>query len=715
MSIPVTFEDLDSQGPVDTKKPFFVVDLSSEDEVLTWLKDNLSQLQANSWTRLEKVRWNYYRYKGLQYLGQVYTPRDVPETRKRYAPQMVMPLIKDAIDEKVARLLESKPTVTVIPKDDEERDKVDAKIAKRFLSHVDYQEKVPEKLRDWLKNAEISGESFLLPRWNPDKGEPVPELNVLGDDKKRRLVMGDIELVQFSPHHFFYEEHPSKKFENVNYIFLIEYEYTEGLKKDHPSKAGDIHEEPPGTVYFDYEAMEEKPLQGFTRKVTFYHRAMKYLPEGFQVTFVNGAILSMGPLPEEYRDGCLPPIRLIMGKNEEELHGESSIEAVRSIAGQVNNYENLIIKQLMLTAHPKWLVEADSVSDQQLNNDTGIVKIKRGAAKPVLAQANPVSPQLMQHSASLVEKFYSFAKSNSVVRGEPPSGVSAFVALQYVSEAESRRLSTEVALFSEGVVSLYQKILKVAASRYRPGEIRTMMIAGKDNQFNLKKYDPSSLQKNYAVILQNSSGLPDSRAARIQSLIETEERWPGMVPREQVAEMIGFAQSPDRLYDLIGSSARSAEAENEFILDGNGRVEPAPWEMHIVHWKIHVSKMQEPGFKQNAAPEVIKAMEDHLMATEMMMMDQAAKSPSFAQMLMVECPQFPLLMTPPPPPPPPMMGPEGGPPPEMMAEGGPVDGPMPPPEGGGEMLDPMPQMIDQTMAGNLEVEDLAPPEAPQPL
>jgi hypothetical protein len=708
VSIPVTFEDLDQQGPVDAKKPFFAIDLNSEDEILAWLKDNLSQLQANSWTRMEKVKWNYYRYKGLQYLGQVYVPRDVPETRKRYMPQMVIPLIKDAVDEKVARLLESKPTVTVIPKDDEERDKVDAKIAKRFLSHIDYQEKVPAKLRDWLKNAEISGETFLLPRWNPDKGEVVPEMKMVeqttfGGKPKRVLHMGDIELVQFNPHYFFYEEHPSKKFENANFIFLIEYEYTEGLKRDYPSKAGDIHEEPVGTVYFDYEAMEEKPLQGFTRKVTFYHKAMKYLPEGFQATFVNNAILSHGPLPEEYQDGQLPPVRLIMGKNEEEIHGESPIEAVRGMAGQVNNYENLIIKQLSLTAHPKWMVEADSVSDQQLNNDTGIVKIKRGAAKPILAQANPVSPQLMEHSRQLQEKFYSFAKSNSVVRGEPPPGVTAFVALQYVSEAESRRLSTEVSLFSEAVVSLYQKILKVAAKRYRPGEVRTMMIAGKDNQFNLKKYDPATLQKNFAVVLQNSSGLPDSRAARIQSLIETEERWPGLVPREQVAEMVGFAQSPDKLYDLIGSAARSAEAENEHILDGLGTVEPAEWEMHIVHWKIHVSKMQEPGFKQLAAPEVIAAMEDHLRATEMLMMQAAARSPSFAQMLAIECPQFPMIMAMPLPPPPMPMDPMAEPP---MAEG---DVPPVGPE-------IMPQMMDQTMSGQpTDVPPIPPPEAPQPL
>lgn len=713
MTMPVTFEDLDQQGPIDTQLPFFAIDHNNEDAVLTWLRDTLTSLQSNSWMRLERVKWNYYRYKNIQYMQQVYQPRDLPETRKRYMPQMVFPLIRDAIDETVARLLESKPNVTVIPRDDEERDKVDAKVSKRWLSSFDYTEKTTEVKRRWLRNAKISGETFLLSRWNPDKGELLSEsLNVPQDPSKPpnrvALRQGDIEVVQFNPHNFFYEEHPSKNFRNSNYIFLIEYEYTEGLRRDYPSKAGDINQEPTGSLYFDYEAMEEKPLQGFTKKITFYHKAMKYLPEGFEAVFVNGALLKQGPLPKEFRDEWrLPPTRLVLSENEEEIHGESSIEPVKSIAAQVNNIENLIVKQQMLASHPKWFVEEGSVQDQQLNNDIGIVKIKKGAAKPVLAQANPVSPQLFQHSEKLQEKFYSFAKSNSVVRGEPPPGVQAFVALQYVSEAESRRLSSEVSAFSEAILEFYQKTLKVAAARYRKGERRTMMVSGKDNQWNMMRFDPESLMKNFSVVLQNSSGLPDSRAARIQSLLDTEQRWPGMVPREQVAEMIGFAQSPDKLYDLMGSAARSAEAENEHMLDGKGMIEPAEWEMQIVHWKVHVSKMQDPGFKQSASPEARTAMEDHLRATEHLMLQQIMKSPTFGQMVSVECPQFPMMMEPPLPPPMPPSGPEGGP-----------GAPMPPDGGPGDMAiqEAGPQMVDQTMSGMPS--DLPPipsPEVPQPL
>lgn len=712
MSQPVVFEDLEQGGPVETYKPFFAIDFQDEDAILTWLKDNLNMLKSNSWQRLEKIKNNYFRYKGIQYMNQVYMPRDIPETRKRYMPQIVIPMIRDSVDEKVARIMESKPTVVVLPTDDEERDKVDAKIAKRFLSHIDYQEKMQDKLRSWLKNAEIAGESYLLPRWNPDKGDEIPEVQMLKEQAAQNpgapapkipsIKLGDVEIKIFTPHHLLHEEHPSKDWNEVNYCFIIEYEYTDGLKKEYPDKESDIASEPVGSVYFDFEALEEKPLQGFTRKVTFFHRRMKYLPNGYECVFVNGAILKKGPLGEEFVGDKLPVERLIVGKNEEELHGESPIESVRGIASQVNNAQNLIIKQLMLTAHPKWFVEEGSVDDQQLNNDTGIVKIKRGSQKPVLAQANPVSPQLIDHVDRLEKKFYDYAKSNSIVRGEPPAGVDAFVALQYISEAESRRLSTEVSYFSEGVVNIYQRILKLCGKKYKAGEKRTMMIQGKDNRFNMLKYDPESLQKDFSVIIQNTSGLPDSKAGRIQAILDTEARFPGMLPREQVIELMGFGQS-DKYIDVAGSAARAAEEENELMLDGKGMVEPAPYEDLVVHWKIHAAAIQDVAFKTKVDPKIQAAAIDHLRATEMLMIQRSQKSPAFIQVLM-SIPQFPMIFEPMqsfmPPPPPPMPGDMGAAPQDNM--------PKPKNEKNPN--------VDMTMAGTPRmVPPSPPPKVPQPL
>ncbi len=83
------------------------------------------------------------------------------------------------------------------------------------------------------------------------------------------------------------------------------------------------------------------------------------------------------------------------------------------------------------------------------------------------------------------------------------------------------------------------------------------------------------------------------------------------------------------------------------ILDGKGQVEPKVYEDLITHWKIHVGNIQDIGFKQQATPEIQATMEDHNLATEMIMFDQAQKSSAFSQLVNMQCPMFPMFFTPP--------------------------------------------------------------------
>jgi hypothetical protein len=510
----ISFEDLENAGNAQKGKAFFAINLNSEEEVHNWLKEELLFLNNDSTNRLEKIKNNYLRYKGIQYMNQVYQPRDTPETRKKYMPQMVLPFIADSVDEKTARLLEVKQTVVVMPTHDEAQDKVDAKIAKRFLDHVEYTQKIDHKLQKLVKNSKIAGESYLWVRWNPDLGEPINLKPVMANDGEQvtELVYnGDVEVKHMTPHWVRYEN--AQCWESVNYCFLVELEYAEAMKRDYPNKKDKIREDGE-TMVMDYNSMEEKSLRGMARKITFYHKRTKYMPQGYEAVFTMDALLKSGPL--SYQHGALPIIRLIDIENDEELHGESHIEKIRAIASQINNSVNSVVKMMMLAGWAKWFVEAGSIDEQQLNNDVSIVKVKAGSSKPVLAQANPVGPGTFEFIDKLKGWFYDFAKSNSVVRGEPPAGVTAFVALQYVSESESRRMNTDVANLNNCIRDIYDMVLKVAGQFYQSDDERTMLIMGKDNKWEQMPLDPSTLTKPYSIMIQNASGLSESKALRTQ-------------------------------------------------------------------------------------------------------------------------------------------------------------------------------------------------------
>lgn len=648
------FEDLGT-APASSRKPFFAIAKdASDDTLLDWFKEEIAYLKQENMHSHEKIKHNFQRYKGMQYREQVVTDRDRgPERVIKYMPQMVVPMIRDVVDEKVARLMQQKPSIAVIPLHDEQQDKADARIAKRFLSHIDTQEKTDIIFTKCLQGAKVAGEYFSVILWNPDKGPKVKVAEMLkktgeGDTVGFIPNIGDIDIRLKSPLEYMYEK--ARRYEDANYSFMIEWEYTEGLKLDYPQLAEKIREDQYAS-YYDFETMEEKTLVGKTMTVTFFHKATKYLPEGYEAKFTRDVILKRGPML--YNDKEIPAVRWVDQVNPEEQAATSQIDYTKSMAAAYNNLTNMTIKQLSLCAHPKWFVDKYSVDDQDLNNDTSIVRIKPGSPRPALAQANPVAPNTFNFRKELKEEFYQQSKSSSVVQGSPPPGVSAFVALQFVSEQESTRLSTDQIYMGQSVKDLYKLCLSRAAQFYKKEDERTLMILGKDERWTVESYDPAVLAGPYALMLQNQSALPDSKAVRTQLVLDMGDKYPEMFPREQIIEMLGLAQA-DKFFNEAAASALSAENENENIFDGQAPSEPMAWENHLVHWKIHFGAIQDPGFKSKADPKVRQNMLDHLMATEMLMFEQINKSDAFAAMVNTQCPQFPVLFNPPPEPPPPL-------------------------------------------------------------
>ena len=353
------FGELDSTGFAGTKKPFFAIDLSNQDTVLNWLKDEMLFIKNGNTTRFQKIKNNYLRYKGMQYLNSVYYPRDVLETQRKYTPQMVLPLISDAVDEKVARLMEFKPNVVVVPVHDEAQDKADAKVAKRFLDHIDYTQKLDAKFTQVLRNSKIAGESFAWVRWNPDLGDVLEEVSVLNKATESNenknpfeaIKQGDVEVLRKTAEFVLYER--AQSWNKVNYCFVIELDYVEAVKLDYPEFADKIKEDSDLRV-FNYDKFDEETMAGMVRKVHFYHKKTKYMPQGYEACFTMTALLKHGPLT--YEHGDLPIERLIDIENDLELPGQSFIDKVKSVAAQINNSLNSVVKMMMLAGYAKWFV-----------------------------------------------------------------------------------------------------------------------------------------------------------------------------------------------------------------------------------------------------------------------------------------------------------------------------------------------------------------------
>jgi hypothetical protein len=700
-----SFDDLSTDGKKKNDKPFWAIDLKDEKAVLQWLNAEIEHLEKENEDRLRDIKHNLARYKGIQYQTQDTRSgnRDREQERAKFSPKLVVNLLSQATEQRVSQLMKFRPGVQVLPTNDEYQDKVSSKIAKQCLDHIDYTRRYEAKNQMCVRISEITGEGYLDYPWNedlggnhpdsPDDDEEIPLLDEEGNEQKDEkgevikvagaVKIGDVDVKVLLPVNVFLQKKDS--YDESGYAFIRERVETEELKRENPKLASKIKADSDASFY-NIAKLEDEKLQHETVKWTFQFKPCKYMPKGRWITFTKDAILENQDFKYDHGDFSFErlPCKEIPG----EMHAVSFYQDIKGLSAQYSNLTNMIIRNQALVAHPKWFVPKGSVKLESLGNDITIAQYQ-GSQPPVLAQQNPTPREVFEFRENLKNEIRQLSGLGDVTSGEPPPGIKAGVALQFLAEQEAQIANARIANYNEFQRRSAEKKLKVAGQFYDKSDKRTMLVLGQNKSWIATNFSPEHLSRSFDIRIQNSSALPDSKAARTQYILDMAERFPNMFPQEQVVEMLDMGQS-EKFMDEAASAARAAEYENEKILNNEQVEAPEIWEDCIVHWKIHVKAMQDPSFKSKKTPDSVRqTMKDHVMATEMLIV-QAAETNMGLQQVLQTMPNFPMFFTMAPPPPPP---PQGDP-------NAPMDPAQPPP------MDEAPMMPGEGMIPS----DMQPPE-----
>jgi hypothetical protein len=356
----------------------------------------------------------------------------------------------------------------------------------------------------------IAGEAFYMVDWNPDLGGLHPDYKEgLKDENGKKIepeCVGDIEHKVYLATDVLFEMQDN--FNKCDFCFIRENEYIEILKKQYPGKKNEIGKSvtEPLTIW-DYETLEEKKVTGKVEKIIFIHKKNKYLPKGFKAVFTKDVLLSQKDFPFQGNQwwGKLNITRfrdLFMVKNNK---GQAFFDDVKAIASNYNNLTNMIVRNQHMVSHPKWFVQEGSVEKQQLNNDISIVTVKRGFKEPYLAQANPTPREVFQFREEMKEDLYQMSRVSKTGMGEPPAGVKAFVALQFMHDAENRGQNETVMNFNKVVRDIHFFNVAIAGEMYKKEDKRTIQVLGQKGQYTNMDFDPETLTKPFSVVIQNTS------------------------------------------------------------------------------------------------------------------------------------------------------------------------------------------------------------------
>lgn len=671
----IGFDELSEDGPDSQRnsKPIWTLDLDNESkrkELQEWLNAEVDYLLEENSARFELIRRHLALYKGIQYWsqgradGKGKEDSDALTKKSRGYQKFTINHLFDLTAQRISRLVEYKPSVGLIPPSDDWGDKMAAKSSERILDNIWYTNNFTDTIvPEMAKWSRVMGEAYSFVLWDPDKGpehpdwvkaqsggKRVPLLDHNGkqveEDGKKRFIdeavhIGDVGIEYDDPFNVLLERNGKFVFENVDYCFRRKVMTLDAAHQLYPEAKGKLNVTKNIQVY-DFERMEMRTLSNMVVAWTMYHRPTRFMGKGAEIVFTKDAICKK-PEKHKYKHKKLPCTRLTDITHPRDLHGHSFFENIKGGTGAYNNLTNMLMRNAVTVAHPKWMLPVGSAKLEQLSNEITIVQF-RGPVAPRLENAQVMSPDMFRLRGELKADFQQVAQVHGVSRGEPPPGVDAAIALQFLEEQEDKAATPDTLAMDSWIKATSSLALSVAADNYEESDDRTVRLMGRNGAWQIRKMKVADVDKGYEVQIAKSSALPKSRTARMQALVYLQKNYPGMIPPQQVMEMMDMAQN-QKFMDAVTVAVRAAEEENDRMLESMEVKEPDEWEDHLQHWTVHCRQVQEHAFKYQFPEEVKQAFIDHIIATEMLMVEKAMKNPMFGKMI-ASLPNFPLFYEP---------------------------------------------------------------------
>lgn len=638
---------------------FPFIDRTNEGEVLDWLKKDMEGKFRSRQDRLMAIKRLDAMFKGLPYQVDAGAFRDGDEDAGIRRPKSIYNFMVEMVEAKISQRARFKPAITVIPEQTDLPDENRAEASKLLLTT-----KAQEIDLDMLISAGdkvnfLSGESYTYIPWNKNLGgidkafsmALAQGLTPQYDDgtPMQAVYAGDIDVQVLGPDRC-YHQLGKKRWQDVEDIDIIEWIAADELKADFPDKAGDIH---PADMFSQYIDSEERRQHEHDCLVfTYYHKPTRFLPKGIRIKFTEGVILEMIDYP--YLDHKGQPLQQLPVVFDTDIDVQGEITG-RPFTANIEKMQRLhdmlsasMARGYAIANSPKWMYQKGTVDPNKLANNFSSLEFK-GPIPPQLVAFNGV-PTATLDLLTWTEK--GIEKGSSVYgisRGEPPKGIKAAVALQFLDEQEMQRESRGMAKRQRRIIEIYKMMLSRMQQYYKAEDGRIFRYLGEDNQYLVVDFSTMDITGNFDIRIENSSALPDSKTGKIAAILDlnTATQADPMFSKEAIAQMLELGN--DRRFKNQSTSAlKAAQYKLQLILNGQPAPEPRPWDDFIVEYPLFIQTLRQREFK-GEDPTVMAGLEMYVKGMEYEMWKKAQMNPMFKQkvMMFAEYPVFfqvPIMM-----------------------------------------------------------------------
>lgn len=356
-------------------------------------------------------------------------------------------------------------------------------------------------------------------------------------------------------------------------------------------------------------------------------------PEGFVMRVAGDQSPILLEVPEEGIPGPLPYkdiennvlFPFVHAQYEHmggRLYGRSALSPLIQKQDQLNQLDSLIQLHVQRNSNAGWIIpEGAGIDQSMVTGEPGLILkwnplAAGGQGKPERVQGVPIDGSLFQFRQQILKDMEELSGAFDIIKGQKPTGVDAFSALQLLVERSQSRFTS--AFQARG--QMYRDWFKIALElerKYGP-EQRTWAVVGPNRGYTFRHFENAQLQGQVAIMVEDGSNVPKTALGK-RAAIEQANNLKLLDPADPDQKYALLTQFG--LADLVPSLNFHVQAANE-IQDaferwaenpqGPSPLVIKPWFDPKVHWTerikwLNTDKLREMLAKNPGLEPIITA------------------------------------------------------------------------------------------------------------
>jgi hypothetical protein len=581
----------------------------------------------------------------IQYSNVGKTWESIPKTQANsWMPRPIANYIAPSIMTIGSLLTRQKPTATISPNSEDEKDKNAAKLGESILDakwEIDHEE------REYSKSTTIkliTGGRFRKDYWDSSLGETV--LMMGEDGKPYEGRTGDTAFEYIDPFRMIVDIVGKQFFveQNVKPLSWVKERYSK-KDKGYTGEASKVSEEKNLSTILNLQnalktesfrdqsrSSTQDDLQNCTVVKEAYFAPTQRYKKGLMVIVCSGLVLYAAESPyytSKVKDSWHPYNWDFWQDNPFQFHGKSYVKDLIPLQRRINGTLALIELSLRTMAMPQWLIPNGSLNPEgYISGEPGLNlffnPVGSSGVAPQKIPGMGVDPQMWKWLEDGVTTFYMAAGTNEIMNGIRPTGVNTLGGMDLLLEQSNSKFSDQFSSSEKFIERCQGAKLRLIAKYYKENRanlVQRMKQMNKDNlEVEINDFVGSDLRDNLTVRIEAGSSIPKSKVFQ-QEMFKQLAQMGLFGPLDPMSNPIGNEEFLEKFGVSSITTEINADVERarwiNSVLTAVNRGEMAiqqippimPFDNLQIHMKVLTDEMKRPDFKDEMGAFSMRAQQ----------------------------------------------------------------------------------------------------------